>query len=161
MGKGWGLQHALRVEGFVQKSHEQTLREVELQVALGCLSGSIGVLGLGRFEVRLDFRSRGLLLVEHHESPFAQMFEQQDGCRCTLLAGLHAGFLSYLSGRGVEAREISCSDLPQTPCRFVVGTERRLGQLFDPAPGSNDVDLWLALGARPPGEAESKEVDDV
>lgn len=161
LGTRWGLQHALRVEGFVQRQHGQTLREIELQMALQCLSGSVGVIGLGHFDIRLDFRRRGILLVEHHGSPFTRFFEQHDGMRCAVLAGLHAGFLSYISGRSLEAREISCSELPDTPCRFLVGTERRLEQLLDPAPGSADADLWLALGVRPPSRDGEHEVGDV
>ena len=148
LGMQWGLHHALRVEGFVQSQHRRTLREVELQVALESLSGSIGVLGLGRFDVDLAYRERGLLLVEHHGSPFAAILSERDATRCDLLAGLHAGFLSYVSGRRLAAREITCSQAPGAACRFVVGTERRLARLFDPVAGSVDAHLLVALGVR-------------
>lgn len=146
LGRHWGLQHALRVEGFVQREYGQTLREIELQMAVGSLSGSIGVLGLGYFDVHLGYRQRGLLLIEHHNSPFASMLGERDGLRCGVLAGLHAGFMSYISGRHLEAREISCSESVGASCRFIVGTERRLERLFDPVAGSPDADLLLGLG---------------
>ncbi|MCB1054312.1 MAG: PAS domain-containing protein [Acidobacteria bacterium] len=145
LGLHWGLHHALRVEGFVQKRYLQTLREVELQVALESLSGSLGTLGLGSFEVRLEFRRRGLLVVEHRNSPYPVIFGEVDGPRCDLLAGVHAGFLSHLSGRNLVAREISCSRRPEMPCRFVVGTERRIDRLLDPVEGSSDAHLLMAL----------------
>lgn len=147
LGMGWGLRHALRVEGFVQRQYLQTLREVELQVALESLSGSIGTLGLGRFEVLLRHRQRGALVIEHYDSPFARMFDDVDGTRCDLLAGVHAGFLSHLSGRGLTAREIACSRQAGVPCRFVVGTERRIERLLDPVEGSSDAHLLMALRA--------------
>jgi photoactive yellow protein len=154
LGVQWGLQHALRVEGFVQRQQQKTLREVELQLALESLSGSIGTLGLGHFDVHLGYRDRGILLVEHHESPFAALLADRDAVRCDLLAGLHAGFLSYLSGRYLVAREIGCSSRTGEPCRFVVGTERRLERLLDPVPGSVDAHLLVALGVRPPRGGE-------
>ena len=153
LGFQWGLKHALRVEGFVQRQHGETLREVELQVALESLSGSIGVLGLGRFDVHLGYRDRGLLLVEHHGSPFTIALADHDGTRCAVLAGLHAGFISYLSGRRLEGRELRCSETPGKSCQFVIGTENRLNRLFDPVPGSPDAHLLLALGHHGSGHA--------
>ncbi len=155
LGKRWGQRHALRVEGFVQRRHALTLREVELQVALETLSGSLGVLGLGRFDVDLHLRRRGLVMVRHHGSPLATLGDALDGPRCAILAGLHAGFLSYVSGRDLVAREIDCSASAMTPCRFLVGTERRLEHLFEAAPGSADADLLLSLELRPGGHDHS------
>ncbi len=149
LGKDWGWRHAVRLESFVQKEHGLALREVELQLALESLSGSLGVLGLGRFDVDLGYRNRGLLVAVHHGSPFAALLPDRDGPCCDVLAGLVAGFVSYVAGRFLAAREISCGTSPGRPCRFVVGTERRLERLFDPVPGSPDADLLLALDARP------------
>lgn len=149
LGREWGLQHALRVELFVQREYGLTLREVELQVALESFSGSLGTLGLGRFDVDLSYRNRGLLLVLHHDSPFEILFADRDGQRNDLLAGLHAGFLSYLAGRSLVGREIGRPQAAGFPSRFVVGTESRLARLFEPATGSADADLLVALGVRP------------
>jgi photoactive yellow protein len=149
LGREWGLRQALKVERFTQEEHNLTLREVELQIALGTLSGSIGVLGLGSFEVDLRYRSRGLLLVQHQHSPFAAMLAAEDGLRCPVLAGLHAGFLSYLAGRPLSAREIHCSARPQDPCRILVATEQRLERLLTPVEGSADAALLVTLGVRP------------
>jgi photoactive yellow protein len=160
LGKEWGHRHALRVERFVQRRYGQALREVELQAALEGLSGSVGAMGLGRFEVDLRYRQRGLLLVLHRDSPFDAFHSDRDGARNGLLAGLHAGFLSYLSGRDLAGREIEAARRPDRPCRILVGTERRLERLFDPAPGSPDADLLVALGMLParPARPEIAEV---
>jgi len=149
LGKMRKTLHALRVESFVQREYLHTLRETELQVALESLSGSIGNMGLGRFDVHLGYRDRGLLLVTHHQSPFASMLSEREGFRCAILAGLHAGFLSYVAGRNLVAREITCSQSAEAPCRFLVGTERRLERLFDPVEGSTDDLLLQALGLKP------------
>jgi len=146
LGHEWGLRQALRVEHFIQKQYQRTLREVELQVALEALSGSLGALGLGRFDVYLGYRDRGLVVVHHQASPFAAVLTGLTTARCDLLSGLHAGFISYLSGRTLTAREFACSRAPGSPCRFVVGTERRLERLFNPAEGSADAALLLNLG---------------
>ncbi|MGD2116208.1 MAG: PAS domain-containing protein, partial [Acidobacteriota bacterium] len=141
MGYEWGMQHALRVETLVQRRQLRTLRETELQMALETLSGSIGVQGLGRFDVGLGLRRRGLLLVQHHGSPFAPLYgaaaegaepsADPAGSRCALLAGLHAGFLSYLAGRPLVGREIACGGgVDGVPCRFVVGTASRIEKLL-------------------------------
>jgi len=73
----------------------------------------------------------------------------RDGPRCDVLAGMLAGFLSYASGRSLAAREIGCGAAPGTPCRFVVGTERRLERLLEPVAGSDDAHLLLALDVHP------------
>lgn len=149
IGRDWGLAHALRVERFVQERYGRTLREVELQVALESLSGSLGTLGLGRFDVDLGYRSRGLLVIVHRDSPLEVYFADRDAGRNDLLAGLHAGFLSYLSGRALIGRELGVSAGPGQPCRFVVGTEQRIERLFEPVEGSPDADLLVSFGVRP------------
>jgi photoactive yellow protein len=151
LGLEWGLSHALDVERLVQREHGTTLRETELQMALETLSGSLGVRGLGRFDVDLGLRRRGLLLITHQRSPFAGLGtgDRASGDRCALLAGLHAGFVTYLSGRSLVGRELSCGGgRPGEDCRFLVGTEERLARLFDPADGSSDAELLDRLGGR-------------
>lgn len=151
LGKAWGLAQVERIESFVQKRHGETLREVELQVALQNLSGAIGVAGLGAFEVQLGYRDRGLLVITHRHSPFVTVPVDHDHERCQILAGLHAGFLTHLSGRDLVGREVGCSRSVDLPCRFVVGTESRLERLFAADAGSTDADLLAGLrqGARP------------
>ncbi|MEM9552728.1 MAG: V4R domain-containing protein [Acidobacteriota bacterium] len=145
LGRAWGRRKVEELESFVQKRHERTLREVELHVALESLSGSLGLVGLGSFEVQLDYRDRGLLLINHHHSPFAATPLEHDEPRCAVLAGLHAAFLSHLSGRELVAREVSCSRRDDTPCRFVAGVETRVERFFDAEPGSTDADLRAGL----------------
>lgn len=145
LGRAWARRHLDRAEGLVQSRHSQALREVELQVALEVLSGSLGVLGLGLFDVDFAYRDAGLLLIEHHDSPFvAALGEREDG-RCDLLAGLHAGFFSYLAGRELTGRELDCSQRSGEPCRFLVGTAARLERLFAAGAGSHDAALLARL----------------
>ncbi len=148
-GFEWGLAHAVRVEATVQNRLKLAMRETELYVAIEYLSGSIGVLGMGRFELDLTYRRRGLMVVTHFDSP-AVVMEGGDQPCCALIEGLHAGMISHLAGRRLTAREIACSRAPGEPCRFVLGTEERLQKLLSPAPGSADADLLLSLGLRPP-----------
>lgn len=148
-GLEWGLRHALRLEAAIQRNKGVTLREAEFHVALEYLSGSLGVLGLGRFEVELTLRQRGLMSVTHHDSPFAPLGGEPGSRNCALLAGLHAGLLSHLAGRRLAGRETVCGVMANQPCRFVVGTETRLTRLFDPSEGSTDADLLIGLGVVP------------
>lgn len=148
-GFDWGINHALRVEALVQKTHKLALRETELYVALEYLSGSIGVLGMGRFELDLSHRKRGLMVVHHFDSPLVTASEGNGSC-CALLEGLHAGLLSHLAGRSLTAREVTCSRNPKEPCRFIAGTPSRLEKLFHPTPGSSDADLLASFGVTPP-----------
>ena len=133
VGHEWGLQHARRVERLIQRQHGVTLREAELQMALECLSGSLALLGLGRFDADFSLRQKGLLKIEHHGSPLARMMTdrlegQEEPC-CDPVAGLHAGFVSHLAGRQLAAVEIHCGRAPEEPCQFLIGTESRLAQL--------------------------------
>lgn len=144
LGREWALRHLPRVEQLAQRQYGRTLRETELQLALELLSGSLGVLGLGRFDVDLTWRDRGVLLVLHHHSPFAEILGDGEEPCCEMLSGLYAGFLSHLSGRPVTAAEITCSRAAGRPCRFVVGTESRIARLLDPQ-GADDPNLLDAL----------------
>jgi len=148
-GFEWGVSHAVRVEALVQNQLRLAMRETELHVAIEYLSGSIGVLGMGRFELDLSYRRRGVMVVTHFDSPALTMDGGNEPC-CALLEGLHAGLLSHLAGRRLSARERTCSRSPEEPCRFIVGTEARLQKLLAPSPGSADSDLLLSLGIKPP-----------
>lgn len=148
-GVEWGLRHALRVEALVQRQHRLALREVELHVALEYVSGSLGVMGLGRMHVDLQYRRRGLLLTSHADGPAARASGEEGRRTCALLAGLHAGLLSHLSGRRLAGRELACGRGPLEPCRFAIATEPRLQRLLAPVEGSSDADLLVALGLRP------------
>lgn len=155
VGVEWGLSHALRVEALVQREQRLALREVELYVALEYLSGSLGVMGLGHLEVDLQYRRRGLLVTTHADGPMARAAGEEGRRACALIAGLHAGLLSHLSGRRLAGREVTCGRGPQEPCRFVIGTEARLERLLTPVEGSSDSDLLVALGLRPVAEGVS------
>jgi photoactive yellow protein len=148
VGRDWGLRHAQRVERVVQRTHGLTLREAELQLALECLSGSLGLLGLGRFDVLFEHRQRGLLVIDHYGSPFAELLGDREGGCCDVLAGLHSGFLTHLSGRLLSGLELRCGHSAGEPCRFAVGTETRLGRLTRPAAASSDAALLASLGGR-------------
>ena len=140
LGKGWGRRWTERVDGWVQQRHGRTLRELELHAALEALSGSIGALGLGRFDVDLGQRDRGVLLVLHRHSPFDSLLAARDAGRHDLLAGLHAGFFSYLSGRDLEARVVGVGD---GLVKIAAATSPRLEHLFATDPTPEDA-RWLA-----------------
>jgi len=157
VGRAWARRHLDRVEGLVQREHGKALREVELQLALEAISGSLGSLGLGLFEVDFSDREAGVLLVEHRSSPLAASAASDHGGpggepACQILAGLHAGFLSHLAGRELVGREIECSHQPDQPCRILVTTEERLGRLESAAEGP-DAELRRRLGLPEPTPA--------
>jgi photoactive yellow protein len=154
LGRDWGLLHARRVERQIQRAHGLTLREAELQMALESLSGSLLLLGLGRFDVDFDWRRRGLLRIDHHHSPFAGLFSEREEPCCDPLAGLHAGFLSHLSGRQLAGAEVHCSRAQDEPCTILVGTPSRLQRLLDAPQGTPDAAL-RAEAARPPARREA------
>ncbi|MEA2603184.1 MAG: uncharacterized protein QOF89_4176 [Acidobacteriota bacterium] len=126
LGREWGLLHARRVDRLAQDQHQATLREVELQIALERLSDSLGTLGLGRFDVDLSPHQRGLIQIHHHDCPLPEILGAEEEPWCDPVAGLHAGFLSYLSGRQLAAVEIHCGRASGEACRFLVGTESQL-----------------------------------
>lgn len=150
-GKQWGLRHAVRLERVVQREFKATLREVETQVALELLASSMGVLGLGRFDAELRYRDRGVIAIVHHDSPFPAALPSSRPPVCGLLSGFYAALMSYLSGRQLAARELSCSAQPSLPCRFVVATEDRLTRLLVATPDSPDHALLTEIAT---GRAE-------
>ena len=151
IGFAWGGAQVRRVEAMVQRDHAISLRESELHVALEYLSSALGVLGLGRFDVELGYRSRGLLLVSHWHSPFAAV-RGAAARGCALLAGLHAGQMSHLAGRSLAGLEYRCGSDDDEPCRMILGTQERLGRLLAPAEGSADAALLVSLGLAPEPE---------
>ncbi|HMB53883.1 MAG TPA: V4R domain-containing protein [Thermoanaerobaculia bacterium] len=147
LGRTWADRHLDRAEALVQERRGKALREIELQEALETLSGSLAVVGLGRFDAELSHRRQGLLVVDHNDSPFAAALDEREGARCDLLAGLHAGFFSYLAGRELDGREVACAGHPHETCRFVVGSAVRLSRFFDEAAGSEDQALRESIAA--------------
>jgi len=141
LGRKWGLRHAFRLEQHVQRGHGMTLREMETQMALELLSSSLGVLGLGRFDTDLSRRDAGIIVITHHNSPFPGHFVSVSGGACPILSGFHSAVLTYISGRRLAARELSCADKPGKPCVFVVATEERVSKLMIAVPGTPDHDL--------------------
>lgn len=138
LGRTWARQHLTRVEAIVQESQDKTLREVEVRMAFESLSASLGLYGLGRFEVDLDFQRHGLLRVLHQDSPFVTMLQRREEASCGLLAGFHAGVVSHLAGRDLTCMELTCSRSDDAPCVFLVGTEDRLTRLMEAPEGSDD-----------------------
>lgn len=128
-GSRWGLAHAVRVESFVQQKTLRTLRELELEIALEYVSSSLSLIGLGSFEADLEHRRKGVIVLDHHDSPFPTLFATGWERSCAVLAGFHAGLFSYLSGRNVSAYELFCSREPDAWCRFLLGTAERLEDL--------------------------------
>lgn len=165
IGRAWARRHVERVEALVQREHAKALREVELQVALEALSGSLGAQGLGLFDVDFRHRDDGLMVVEHHHSPFTAAVTDggPEARSCHLLAGMHAGFVSHLAGRDLVGREAVCSHRPEEPCRIVVGTAERLDRLMEAAGGPEAV-LRRRLGFPDPVEGtdhrQPREVED-
>ncbi|MGD8440703.1 MAG: DUF4388 domain-containing protein, partial [Holophagae bacterium] len=141
IGRKWGLRHALRLEQHVQREYHRTLREMETQMALELLSSSLGVLGLGRFDADLSRRDAGIIVIAHHDSPFPGHFVSVSGGACPVLAGFHSAVLTYLSGRRLTAREVSCAAGPDDPCLFIVATEERVVKLLVALPGTPDHEL--------------------
>ncbi len=134
VGLQWGLQHAQRADNLVQREQTSTLRDTGLQAAIGLLSQSIGVLGLGSFEADFSHRDAGLIVIRHGSSPFIEFFPEYEKSSCGLLAGVHAGLFTHLSNQNLTCREASCSQRSEDQCVFIIGTEKRLDRLFeDPA----------------------------
>ena len=164
IGRAWARRHLDRVEGLIQREHGKALREVELQLALEALSGSLGSQGLGLFEVDFSGRDAGILVIEHRFSPFAAAAASDAGGHdgggaCQILAGHHAGFLSPLAGRELVGREIECSHKAYQPCRILVSTEERLSRLTSADEGP-DVELRRRLGLSDPQPAEAESPEE-
>jgi predicted hydrocarbon binding protein len=155
LGRKWGLRHAFRLEQHVQREYGKTLREMETQMALELLSSSLGVLGLGRFDTDLSRREAGIIVVNHHDSPFPGHFVAVSGGACPILSGFHSAVLTYLSGRRLSAREFSCAGEPHESCVFIVATDERVLQLNIAVPGTPDHVLVAEILASCKREATS------
>jgi len=155
LGREWGMAHAVRVESFVQRENSHTLGELQIQIALEYLSGSLAVIGLGNFEVDLGFRQQGVVVINHHSSPFPSLIGGEEQPCCSLLAGFHAGLVSYLSGRDLCGFELFCSSGPHGHCRMVIGTEARLRALRNPDTRSTDARLLEDLRDKKSGKDAS------
>ena len=147
VGLQWGMQHTFRVDRHIQRDKTTAIREVTLADACRVLSRSIATIGLGRFKLDPSFHAQGLLLVEHLNSPFVEFYSAREHGACAMLAGVHAGQFSYLSGRRLAGREIRCSQKPEEPCRFVVAKQQRIDQLSQAPENTADGRLFAQLRA--------------
>ncbi len=145
LGRKWGIRHAFRLEQHVQREYGKTLREMETQMALELLSSSLGVLGLGSFDADLSRRDAGIIVILHRDSPFPGHFVAVSGGACPILSGFHSAVLTYLSGRTLAAREISCASEPRESCVFIVATEERVSKLTIAVPGTPDHELVTSI----------------
>ncbi len=138
VGLQWGMQQTFRVDRHLQRERGTTIREVSLGEACQILSMAVATLGLGQFEMDPSLYANGILVVTHTMSPFVEFFSSRERGSCSMLAGFHAGQFSYLSGRRLTGREVTCSQDRGMPCRFVVGTEERIETLVSADPDSPD-----------------------
>jgi hypothetical protein len=63
--------------------------------------------------------------------------------------------LTYISGRRLAARELSCAATPDDPCIFLVATEERVSKLMIAVPGTPDHDLVAEILGGPSRERSS------
>jgi len=142
IGLQWGMQQAFRVDRHLQRTRGTHIRDVSLGDAFDLLSMAATSIGLGSFRLDASSYESGLLCVIHMMSPFVEFFSSRENGSCSVLAGFHAGQLSYMSGRRLTGVEVYCSKKRGEPCRFVVATPERLDTVQAAEPNSNDGLLW-------------------
>jgi photoactive yellow protein len=148
IGASWGRRHAERLDALIQDSHRRTLREAELQVALEAVSGSLGLLGLGRCEVELGFRQRGLVVVFHQHDPIAMALAPRGSFEAALLAGFFAGVVGHLAGRTLTGWALHSAGTHSDHNVFAIGVASRIAALRSPTPSAGDRQLLDQLALR-------------
>ncbi|MEM7677079.1 MAG: hypothetical protein AAF449_13840 [Myxococcota bacterium] len=150
IGLQWGMQQAFRVDRHLQRTRGTHIRDVSLGDAFDLLSKAATSMGIGSFRLDASAYESGLLCVIHMMSPFVEFFSSRENGSCAVLAGFHAGQLSYMSGRRLTGTEVYCSQQRGEPCRFIVATPERLDMVESADPSSSDGRLWRSICERPP-----------
>ncbi len=148
IGASWGRRHAERLDALIQRSHSRTLREAELQVALEAVSGSLGLLGLGRCEVDLGLRQRGLVVVLHRHDPIATALAPRGTFEAALLAGFFAGLVGHLAGRTLAGWALHTAGNTTDGNVFAIGVASRIAALRGPSPSVGDRQVLEQLEQR-------------
>lgn len=145
LGVSWGRRHAERLDALVQEKHGRTLREAQLQLALEAVSGSLGVLGLGRCQVELGYRQRGLVVVLHRGDAMAMALADRDGPEASMLAGFFAGVIGHLAGRSLMGWAAHSARGPQQHNVLVVGAPNRIARLRATELSPGDAEILTSL----------------
>ncbi|MBL8794010.1 MAG: 4-vinyl reductase [Planctomycetia bacterium] len=125
-GKKWGALFAKRFEQEMSEFYGKPLQDFMLALFQACLTELFSHHGWGKPNLDLSRHDRGLIVVEVKDAIYAELVGQSDQPVDTLLAGIFAGFFSYLSGQDLDCVQTTCKACGADASRFVLALAARL-----------------------------------
>lgn len=128
-GRWWGKNFYARFAEEVSEYYEKPLADMSMLDFLQSLKQCWQTHGWGKIDLDQSYISQGFLVVKTWNAPFATHGPKLGFPICFLDAGVFSAFFSQLSGKDLYCVQTSCESLGAECNYFVVGLQKRLGQI--------------------------------
>lgn len=126
-GWKWG-QHEMRfLVPLIEQEQGSSVQEMDAALFLEQWWASMQSAGWGAWAPDMSPRKHGVILIDLADSAQAGVAGLNERTGCHLYAGLFAGVFSYLTKTGLAGLEIECGVTGADCCKFIVGTQKRIG----------------------------------
>ena len=125
-GRWWGKNFYTRFVEEISEYYNKSIAEMEMVELLQCLKQCWKTHGWGTFNLDMEYHQQGFLVVQNHNSPFAEAAPASDRPVCFLEAGILSAFFSQLTGRQLHCVQTSCESLGADCNYFILGLAERL-----------------------------------
>lgn len=125
-GRWWGKNFYSRFREELTDYYGQPLADMSMAEFLQCLQQCWVTHGWGKFEFDPTYQSRGFLVIQTFNSPFATLAPKGQRPVCHLEAGILSAFFSQLTGKELHCVQTQCESLGADSNRFVLGLTKRV-----------------------------------
>jgi uncharacterized protein len=128
-GKWWGKNFYARFVDAVSDYYDMAIADMNMALFLSCLKECWKTHGWGKLDLDASYQNKGYLLIKTWNSAYAKPLQSANRPSCYLEAGILTSFFSRLTGRELEAVQISCESQGADCNRFVLGLSDRLSSV--------------------------------
>jgi predicted hydrocarbon binding protein len=125
-GRWWGKNLYARFCEELTEYYQIAVADMSMIEFMQCLQQCWTTHGLGKIDFDQTYQSRGFLIIQVWNSPFACQAPQSNQPKCFLEAGAFSAFFSQLTGRELGCIQITCESLGADRNRFVLGLPKRI-----------------------------------
>ncbi len=125
-GRWWGKNFYARFCEELTDYYKVAIADMSMVEFLQCLQQCWITHGWGKIELDQSYQHRGFLVVDIHNSPFAQHAPKLNRPVCFLETGILGAFFSQLTNRDLHCVQTTCESMGADCNRFVLGLAQRL-----------------------------------
>jgi predicted hydrocarbon binding protein len=125
-GRWWGKNFYSRFQAQLSDYYNQSFANLAMLEFIQALKQCWVTHGWGTIDLDCTYQTRGFLVVQIWNSPFAKQVDFSTQPICHLEAGILASFFSQLAGRELHCLQTTCESMKADCNRFVLGLPQRL-----------------------------------